>query len=325
MAVLVTGAGGYLGGLIAAAIPGSVRLDRAAADLSAPGALDAIATGGITHIVHAAAVTKFGVDKATAQAVNVRGTEEVVEFARRCPDLTRLVLLSTLYTAGASTGEIAEEPRDAPAGFANHYEWSKHAAECRVRASGLPATVLRVATVAADDDSGHVTQFNAVHNTLKLLYYGLLSLIPGDPATPVALATADFTVAAVTALLDAEPGTYHLCPDPDHTATLGQLVEAACAVFEADPGYRRRGILRPLFCDEAAFADLLDGARSLRRGPVYDALTSVAPFARQLYLPKVFTNARLRKAWQAYAAPDPIGLVTATVRNLVQTRWGRAA
>lgn len=325
MAVLVTGAGGYLGGRIAAAIPGSVALDHAAADLTAPGALDAVPADGITHIIHAAAVTRFGVDKQTADAVNVQGTQRVVEFARRCPDLRRLILLSTLYTAGTSTGEIAEQSHRGDKDFANHYEWSKHAAEHRVRASGLPATVLRVATVTADDDSGHVTQFNAVHNTLKLLYYGLLSLMPGDPATPVVLATADFTVAAVIALLDAEPGVYHLCPDPAQTATLGQLVDAACTVFEHDPGYRRRGILRPLFCDEQAFGHLLAGARSLRRGPVHDALASVAPFASQLYRPKVFTNTRLRNAWPGYAAPDPAGLVTATVRYLVKTRWGRAA
>jgi nucleoside-diphosphate-sugar epimerase len=324
VAVLVTGASGYLGGRIAAAIPGSVRLDRAAADFTEPGALDAVAADGITHIVHAAAVTSFGIDKATAEVVNIRGTQQVVEFARRCPDLKRLVLLSTLYAAGKSTGEIVEGPHTPP-GFANHYEWSKNAAEEQVRASGLPATVLRVATVAADDDSGHVTQFNALHNTLKLLYYGLLSLMPGDPATPIALATADFTVAAVTALLDAEPDTYHLCPDEKHTAALGQLIDAACSVFEADPGYQRRGILRPLFCDEQAFADLLIGARSLRGGPVYDALTSVAPFAQQLYLPKSFSNTRLRDVWPAYAAPDPIDLVTTTVRYLVKTRWGRSA
>lgn len=330
MAVLVTGTGGYLGGRIAGALgsdtaPGSViALDRARADLTVPGALDAIETGGITTIVHAAAVTRFGVDKPTAAAVNVRGTERVVEFARRCPDLKRLVLLSTLYTAGTVTGYVGEEPAS-PSGtaFANHYEWSKAEAERVVRHSGLPAVVARVATIGADADTGQVTQFNAVHNTLKLVYYGLMSILPGEPETPVALATADFTVAAVLALLDAEPGIYHLCPDPEHTATLGELFETAFAVFARDQAFARRGTLRPLFCDELAFADLLAGASGVRRGPVPDALASVAPFAAQLYRPKVFGNARLHKAWPGYAAPDPILLVSAATQYLVRTRWGR--
>lgn len=330
MAILVTGAGGYLGGRLAAALRADgahgdvITLDRAQADLTVPGALDRIPAAGITHVVHAAAVTRFGVEATTAASVNVRGTQAVVEFARRCRDLERLVLMSTLYTAGTATGEIPEEPRE-PGPFANHYEWSKHAAEQLILACGLPATIARVATIAADDDSGHVTQFNAVHNTLKLLFYGLLSLMPGESATPVALATADFAVAAMAALLDAEPGVYHVCPDPDRVMTLGELVETTFTVFERDHAFTRRRILRPLFAGEAAFADLLAAVRGMRQGPVADALESVAPFAAQLYRPKVFATTRLRKAWPACHPPDPDRLVTATANYLVETRWGRTS
>jgi nucleoside-diphosphate-sugar epimerase len=333
MAVVVTGANGYLGGRLAAALRKSgvhgpvIALGRDEADLTVPGSLDTVPAMSVTHIVHAAAVTTFGIDKATATAVNVRGTDQVIEFARRCPDLERLVLLSTVYAAGTVTGEVFEEPRHPAAHdpFANHYEWSKHAAECRVLDCGLPVVVARVATIAADGDSGHVTQFNAVHNTLKLFYYGLLSLMPGDPATPLALVTADFATAAIVALLTAPPGVYHVCQEPEQTLTLGQLMDTTFAIFERDPAYARRGILRPLLVDETAFADLLAGIRSLRRGPVPEALESVAPFAAQLYLPKAFSNVRLRKAWPGYQAADPRELVSATVRQLVATRWGRPA
>jgi hypothetical protein len=47
----------------------------------------------------------------------------------------------------------------------------------------LPLSVARLATVIADEERGAVTQFNAFHNTLKLFYYGPLSLMPGNPAT----------------------------------------------------------------------------------------------------------------------------------------------
>ena len=40
-----------------------------------------------------------------------------------------------------------------------------------------------------------VTQHNAVHNTLQLLYYGFISTLPGSPATPVYLVTGDFVEA----------------------------------------------------------------------------------------------------------------------------------
>jgi nucleoside-diphosphate-sugar epimerase len=373
VSTLITGAGGYLGGLLArrltrrwpidgpispsvahwwgAAGSGAeiLALNRAAADLTDPHALDHVDTSGITHIIHSAAVTSFGVDKPTAQAVNIDGTRHVLELAQRCPDLERFVLLSTLYTAGTRTGDIPEALHEQTA-FANNYEWSKHEAETLTATSGLPATIIRVATIAADDESGHVTQYNAVHNTLKLVYYGLLSLIPGDPATAVPLATADYTIAAIEALLTPDPSTAGSAtsgpatpnpatPDlrvchvsPSRTATLGELLDIAYDVFAEDPSFARRRILRPVFCDRESFDDLLEGARSMRAGPVHDALTSVAPFAAQLYLPKTFatqtfaTWAGIPEAGIPEAGipePDPRELVRAVVKYLVASRWGR--
>ncbi|WP_328463505.1 SDR family oxidoreductase [Streptomyces sp. NBC_00448] len=347
MTVLVTGAAGYVGGLIVKALRehggyGDVlAFGRAEADLTVPGVLDAVPTAGITHIVHAAAVTKFAVDRDTAKAVNIGGTEQVVGLAERCPDLERIVLLSTLYTAGLATGDIAEEPAGvieeprAAGGedddstdvvhFANYYEWSKHAAERLVLDSGLPATIARVPTIIADDDSGHVSQYNAVHNTLKLLYYGLLSLMPGLADVPVALGTGEFTVNATMALLDAEPGYYHVCPDLEQTPRLGRIVDLMFSAFEQDTNFIRRQILRPLLVDEAAFANLINGLRTLPHGPVLDALESVSPFSSQLFRPKVFGNTRLHKAWPNYRAPDSDALVSQTAEYLVRTRWGRTS
>ena len=71
-------------------------------------------------------------------------------------------------------------------------------------------SVLRLPTIIADGDDGQVTQYNAFHNTLKLYFYGLLSLVPGDPSTPVSLATAAFTTAAITRLLDPAVADGHL-------------------------------------------------------------------------------------------------------------------
>jgi nucleoside-diphosphate-sugar epimerase len=326
VSVLITGATGYLGGLLAAGLGPDGRsghrgmtvraLGRADADLGRPGALDHIDPGGITHIVHAAAVTDFGVDRETARAVNVEGTARVIEFAQRCTGLRRYAQLSTLYSVGTRTGTVGEQLYEA-GDFANDYEWSKHAAESLVAGSGLPAVIVRVATIAADDDGGHVTQYNAVHNTLKLVYYGLLSLIPGDPATPVPLTTADRVLAVIEAALAPGPaGVYHAAPAD--VATLGELIDICYDVFAEDPSFARRRILKPVFCDQESFDDLVDAARSMRAGPVHDALASVAPFARQLYRPKRFASRD--------AGPlDPRELVRAVAKYLVASRWGRDA
>ncbi|MEV6315607.1 SDR family oxidoreductase [Streptomyces sp. NPDC051776] len=357
-ATLITGADGYLGRRVAAALLEAcedelilaVRAEHAgefadkrarlAAELG-PGARDRTAyvvadlrrddplsdvpQRTVGRIVHAAAVTRFNVEAEVAGSVNVEGTRRLCAFAARCESLERIALLSTLYTAGRRKGTVAEA-RHTDNGFVNHYEWSKWAAEEHAFSAGdLPLSVLRLPTVIADDDSGTVVQYNAFHNTVKLFFYGLLSLVPGDPSTPLSLATAAFTASAVTHLLDpAGPeGIYHLCPDPADTLTLGRLLDVVFDVFEQDPDYRRRHLPRPLPCDRDGFEDLVEAASRLRGGPIEESLASLAPFGTQLYLAKTFRNDALRAAWPGYEAPDPAGLAEAVTRHLVATRWGR--
>jgi nucleoside-diphosphate-sugar epimerase len=300
------------------------RVEVVAADLREDGALSAVDPAAITRIVHAAAVTRFNVERDEAQASNVDGTVRLAGFARRCANLTRLAFLSTLYTAGRHQGEIPER-RHADLGFVNHYEWSKWTAEEHLLDADLPVSVLRLPTVIADDDTGQVVQYNAFHNTLKLFFYGLLSLVPGQPGTPLSLATAGFTTAAVVHLLDpaAPAGIYQVCPDPAGTPTLGGLLDTALDVFERDAGYRRRQLLRPAYCDQDSFDDLVSAASRFRGGPIQESLASVAPFGTQLYLPKRFGNEKLRAAWPGYAAPDAGELVERVCEYLVASRWGR--
>ncbi|MEV0269314.1 SDR family oxidoreductase [Hamadaea sp. NPDC050747] len=341
MTTLITGADGYLGSRLAAALAATddlvlavraadnAELNRKRAKLAhLPGAevVPADLRDGdpfayvdprrITRIVHAAALIRFDLDETTAEQVNVAGTARVRDFALRCDRLDRLVFLSTLYAAGRRRGEVREE-RLADAGFVNHYEWSKWAAEEVLLDADLPLTVLRLPTVIAEDGSGEIGQFNVFHHTLRLFHRGLLTLVPGDPATPLSLATAEFTVDAVGALLAADPGIYHVCGG---ALPLGTVIDAAFTVFEQDPVFQRRMLPRPVPCDRAAFLDLADAAQRLRGGALQPALPSMLPFAEQLYLPKTFRTDRLRAAWPAHAGPDrpdPVAVVTAASRALV--------
>lgn len=317
MTTLLTGASGYVGGRLAGALGDEVislvRTPGGAGDLGAPGALAGIDPGPVTRIVHAAAVTRFNVDRETARRVNLEGTIRVAEFAERCPRLESLVYLSTLYAAGRRTGDVPEEPL-AERGFVNNYEWSKHAAETALLDRDLPVRIVRLPTlVADDDDGGSVTQHNAFHSTLKLYYYGLLSLLPGAPGTPIALASARY---AVRAVLEATDTVTHACPAPADTITLGEVIDIAFTVFEKDENFRRRMLLRPLPCDLASFRDLVTAAEGMRGGPISQALGSVAPFAEQLYLPKVF------QARQAHPV-DTRSLVENACATLVEGRFGR--
>ncbi|GAA3600405.1 hypothetical protein GCM10022223_14980 [Kineosporia mesophila] len=305
---------------------GQKRVDVVPTDLR-DGTIEGVARDSVTHVVHSAALIFFNVEKLDAQAVNVDGTRAVTEFARRCPNLQRYLAFSSLYSAGTRTGRILEQPHPPESAFANHYEWSKARSEQEVLdgASGLPLTIVRPGTVIADGPDGRVTQYNAFHNTLKLFFYGLLSLMPGDAATPMYLTTADFTATAAAHLLLSPrgEGIYHLGPDPDETQTLGELIDQAFDVFESDPAFRRRRLLRPEFCDVETFRHLVDASRSLGTSPMSQALQSVAPFAEQMFKRKHFDTTRLHAAWPEHPGTDSPSLTHAVIDRLVASRWGR--
>jgi nucleoside-diphosphate-sugar epimerase len=356
---LITGADGYLGRLIAARLiadgddrlvlavraadAGELAAKREAlskflvgapadritvvpVDLREEAALDVVSGLPVTTIVHCAAVTRFGVDQATARAVNVAGAARVCEFARRHDQLGRVLMLSTVYSAGRQTGQVAEVAHDGSEGFVNFYEWSKWAAEqlaLTEYAGQLPLSVLRVSTVIADDESGTVTQFNAFHQSLKLFFYGLMSVIPGAADTPIHVTSGQYCAAAAVRLLDpaVPPGIYHACNgEPE---SFRGMMDIVFSVFESDEGFRRRNLVRPLFCDAQSFRDLVHLARLTRSGPVLAALETFAPFADQLYLPKDVSSGRLDAAWPGHPTLDQRALIASTCGDLVATRWGR--
>jgi len=332
--VLVTGSGGYVGGLVVRRYRDMgtdvVAHGRTMGDLTDADPFAAVSgeqRDRITHILHSGAVIRFDVDRDTARAVNVEGTEKVLAFARTCPHLEAFGLVSTVYSTGLRAGPIAERIYDDGAGFANDYEWSKCEAERLVAAADdLPWRILRVATVIADDETGRVTQYNAFHETLKLWFHGLLPLVPGDGSTPLYLVTGDFVASSIVALMhiDDAAGVYHLAHAAEASLSLSQALDVVAEAFEAVDGFRRRRVLRPLLGDRETFDLLARGVDAFGGGMVRQALQSVVPFARQLFVGKEIDNSRLRAALgDGYRAPDGADLVRRTCESLVATRWGR--
>lgn len=354
-ATLVTGADGYLGSRVAAALsargsrvvpwvraasasdrerkiaavtealgPAVEARDVRFGDLTDDALFSGVDPSSLSAIVHSAAVTRFNVDAATADAVNVRGAARVFEFAERCPRLERLVFLSTLYASGLSSGPVEEAPLPEPL-FANEYERSKWAAETELisRHPDLPWVVLRVATAIADNDAGEIRQHNAVHNTLQLLYYGFISTLPGAPGTPVYLVTGDLAVEAALAALDrGRAGTIcHVAHRRDQSLRLGELVDVAFSAFEEDPQFRRKRVPKPLFVDQGSFELLRKALSGFAGGVVNEAIASVAPFAAQMFVEKDVRNARFVSLLGRDPATDAARLAREACRTLLRTRF----
>lgn len=283
-----------------------------------------IAADTIVDIVHSAAVTNFAVERDTAEAVNVEGTRKLLDFAATCPDLRRFGLVSSLYAVGLRSGSVDEEKLDNSAPFANHYEWSKWNAESLLfEYSDIPWQIYRVSTIIGEDEDGVVVQQNVIHNTLRLLYYGLLSVIPGQADTRVYTVTSKFAASAIGRLfLEANDNeVFHLSDSGDDAITLKAMTDLVYEVFMEEPRFAKQRILKPLFCDQESFDTLVEGT-SLFGGAVAQALDSVAPFAPQLYSDKDVRTTRTTAALGGLKTTDSRKLLRAVSEYLVETRWG---
>jgi thioester reductase-like protein len=186
---------------------------------------DADLLAGVEEVYHLAAVYDLSVDADLAAAVNVRGTEHVLDVAERL-GVDRLHYVSTCYVSGRYDGTFTADHLREGQSFNNHYEATKHRAEVAVRermADGLPATIYRPAIAVGDSRTGETDKLDGPYNLLRLLLAQPARLafafsIPGAAETELNVVPRDYVVDAIAELSgrpDTVGETYQLCdPDP---------------------------------------------------------------------------------------------------------------
>lgn len=281
----------------------------------------------ITGIVHTAAITRFNVDADQANEVNRDGVRKLAQFARQCPRLERFGFVSTVYSSGLVNGDVMEAEVAPGGGFANHYERSKWEAEriLQTEFAGLPWNIYRAATIIADSDNGEVVQYNVFHNTMRLLFHGLISLMPGDSNTPVYLTTGKSTADAIYHLMEKNfmsHEIYNICYEQRDALTLGELIDRVFDNFAKSADFRNKRILKPLFTDLDAFESLASMLTGVGGMVVRQALDSIRPFSKQMYIEKNIRNDNLKKHYPQYAAPDMKVLLDKVIQYLVREKWG---
>lgn len=165
-----------------------------------------------TTIFHLAAVYDLAVERPLALRVNVEGTKNVNEFARRVESLRRYHYVSTCYVAGRRAGLVRENELRHDAGFRNFYEETKYLAEIEVDElkSELPVTIHRPAVVCGDSKTGETAKYDGVYYLIKYLMMQpkLLSLANiGNRDVRLNVVPVDFVVEAMVALARDERAT----------------------------------------------------------------------------------------------------------------------
>jgi len=141
-------------------------------------------------IVHSAAITDFTRPLEELRHTNVDGARHMLDFARAAN--APLIHVSTAFV-------------QARGGYAlNNYEASKREAEALVRASGVPAVIVRPSVVIGDAQSGAICKFQGIHRMIRLLVRELLPVVPGSPRSFIDFVPQDSVAEAILALIDHE-------------------------------------------------------------------------------------------------------------------------
>ncbi|ELY27094.1 Male sterility domain-containing protein [Natrialba magadii ATCC 43099] len=177
----------------------------------------------VRELYHLAAVYDLAVDRDLAEAVNVRGTEHVLEFADD-RDVDRFHYVSTCYVSGRYDGVFTEDHLQEGQTFNNHYEETKYRAEVAVQNrmdAGLPTTIYRPAIVVGDSQTGETNKYDGPYYLLRLLlaqpeWLSVTFTLPGSSDAELNVVPRDYVVDAI-AYLSAREETvgevYQLC-DP---------------------------------------------------------------------------------------------------------------
>jgi nucleoside-diphosphate-sugar epimerase len=182
-----------------------VEGDITSDDLGMAGAALETARRETTTLFHLAALYDLAVARDPAMRVNVGGTRNVNNFARTIRNLRRYHYVSTCYVAGKRKGLILETELRHDAGFRNHYEETKYAAELSVEAlkSELPVTIHRPAVVCGDSRTGETAKYDGIYYLIHYLRKwpaALTRLNIGNRKVRLNLVPIDFVIEAMVAL-----------------------------------------------------------------------------------------------------------------------------
>ena len=171
-------------------------------------------------IFHLAAIYDLTVPEDIAKKVNVQGTQNLLNFFSKSPNLQRFNHISTCYVSGNQKGLITPDKLEENQKFHNFYESTKHASEVLVkkRSPVMPVTIFSPAIVVGDSVTGETDKFDGPYVVIAFLHKirALLRLVPnlGYSECEVNTVPVDYVTEVISTLAfqkQALGKTYQVC------------------------------------------------------------------------------------------------------------------
>lgn len=280
-----------------------------------------------SQIIHCAAAVRFDQPLEEARQINLEGTRQVLQLAKKARQAGqegRLNYVGTAYIAGKRRGVIYENEFAHHKGFHNTYEQSKYEAEALVRQSQgeIPITIYRPSIIIGNSRTGETGNFKAFYWPIRVYALGQMKVLPGLASCLIDLVPVDYVAASVIHLSTQEQAVgncYHLTAGRNNLTELQEIVKASVEFFKVKRPY----LIHPAFLKlvENWPGRLLLNERSLK------TLKLGEP-----YYPYFATNLEYDTR-QAEQLLKPVGICAPPVRNFfdrlfrycVETDWGKHA
>ncbi|HVT82121.1 MAG TPA: SDR family oxidoreductase [Phycisphaerae bacterium] len=255
---------------------------------------------GTDLVIHAAADTNFSAEPEQQWAVNVGGTQRMLEWAAECPHLGRFLLVSSVFVSGSRTGRIDEIATEHPPEFVTYYQRTKWESERVALASALPVGIARISMVLGSHATGGVHRTGAVHSLIKWFARGLVPVVPGSVAARgdvIATELAARSLArAVTAEWREPRPIWHIAAS-ETAPRMAELIDFVYEHFAARAAWRRKNIPRPRMVEQGVFDQLIGSVDAEGHTVVAQALRSVNRFLPDLLYPKTYVTTQAQALW----------------------------
>jgi len=184
-----------------------------------------------THILHAAASTKFNLPLDEARRNNVETIKKLFDFAADCSQLERFGHVSSAFVAGKRSGIIFEEDLEHDEGFLNTYEQSKYEAETflRTKQDKIPLVIFRPSLIITPFRGSSTSPVSALTLGLFLVRKGFLPILPGSETNTLDIIEGEIASKAITDIFlkkTVSYRTYHVV-SAKNSPTIGDLISLA--------------------------------------------------------------------------------------------------